>query len=391
MRLPQGHHLAYCTNIHRGETWEEVFDALSTHGLAVRDRVAGGAPFGLGLRLGAVAARELADRDALLAFQRWLDRENCYVFTINGFPYGQFHGTRVKERVYQPDWATRERLDYTMGLFDLMAELVPRGGEGSVSTLPLSFKGFDWTPFERQAARQHLLECAAHIERLVRVSGRDLHLGLEPEPLCTLETTGELIEFLSEFDDDFRRVIGVNYDCCHLAIEFEDPREALAQLAAAGVRVSKFHVSSALRLHPSAEGLARLREFDEETYLHQVVVRPAGGGPLRRYVDLPDALLAAAEGREAVNRAGDAGSDEWRVHFHVPVHAHPDLVFRDTRDHVSGMLDVLAASPELCHHLEIETYTWGVLPGELRRSNVTDQIAAEYEWVLGEMRQRGLA
>jgi hypothetical protein len=144
-------------------------------------------------------------------------------------------------------------------------------------------------------------------------------------------------------------------------------------------------------LHPSAEGLARLREFDEETYLHQVVVRPAGGGPLRRYVDLPDALLAAAEGREAVNRAGGDGSDEWRVHFHVPVHAHPDLVFRDTRDHVSGMLDVLAASPGLCHHLEIETYTWGVLPGELRRSNVTDQIAAEYEWVLGEMRQRGLA
>jgi hypothetical protein len=391
MQLTHGHHLAYCTNIHRGETWEEVQHALATHALAVRDRVAEGRPFGLGLRLGATAARELGEGKTLVQFQRWLERENCYVFTVNGFPYGRFHGGRVKEQVYRPDWATAERMEYTKHLFDLMAQLVPPGGEGSVSTLPISFKGFDWTPLEREATRRHLLECAAHIEKLARESGRDLHLGLEPEPLCTLETSEELIAFLAEFDDDFRRVVGMNYDCCHLAIEFEEPGDALARLAAAGVRISKFHLSSALRLHPSAEALARLREFDEETYLHQVVVRPGDGGPLRRHIDLPDALLAAAEGREALSPSAGGAPDEWRVHFHVPVHAHPDMLFRDTRDHVSGVLDRLAEAPETCRHLEIETYTWAVLPPALRQADVTDQIAAEYAWVLGEMRQRGLA
>lgn len=390
MKLTQGHDLAYCTNIHRGETWDEVRQALATHALAVRDRVCAGRPFGIGLRLGAVAARELSDRRALRDFQRWLERESCYVFTVNGFPYGQFHGTRVKEQVYRPDWATVERLEYTKLLFDLMAELTPPGGEGSVSTLPLSFKGFDWTPAEREATRRHLLECAAHIEKLVRQSGRDLHLGLEPEPLCTLETSDELIGFLSEFDDEFRHRVGMNYDCCHLAIEFEEPGEALARLRAAGVRLSKFHLSSALRLHPSAEALARLREFDEDTYLHQVVVRPGDGGGLRRHVDLPDALLAVVEGREGATPVAGP-PDEWRVHFHVPVHAHPDLVFRDTRDHVSGVLDELARTPNLCRHLEIETYTWAVLPGGLKQSDVTDQIASEYAWVLGELAARGLA
>ncbi len=391
MKLTHGHHLTYCTNIHRGETWDEVDRALRTHALAVRDKVAPGTRFGIGLRLGATAARELADRQTLVAFQRWLERENCYVFTVNGFPFGTFHGMRVKEQVYRPDWATPERLAYTILLFDLMAEIVPPGEEGSVSTLPISFKGFDWTPAEREAARRNLLDCAAHIQRLARRSHRDLHLGLEPEPLCTLETSDELIAFLAEYDDDFRRVVGMNYDCCHLAVEFEEPRETLAKLTAAGVRLSKFHLSSALRLHPSAEALARLREFDEDTYLHQVVVRPGDGGPLRRHLDLPDALLAAVDGREAVSPTTGAAPDEWRVHFHVPVHAHPDLIFRDTRDHVSGVLDVLAATPDLCRHLEIETYTWSVLPASLRRTDVTDQIAAEYAWVLGEMRQRGLA
>ena len=140
MKLSHGLHLAYCTNIHRGESWAQTFQSLKDYTLAVRDRVATGQPYAIGLRLGADAARELADPAALLAFQKWLDREHCYVFTINGFPYGQFHGTRVKEQVYAPDWTTTERLDYTNRLFDLLAQLVPAGVDGSVSTVPVSFK-----------------------------------------------------------------------------------------------------------------------------------------------------------------------------------------------------------------------------------------------------------
>ncbi len=33
-------------------------------------------------------------------------------------------------------------------------------------------------------------------------------------------------------------------------------------------------------------------------------------------------------------------------------------------------------------HLEIETYTWDVLPAELKASAV-ESIAREYEWALG--------
>ena len=97
---------------------------------------------GIGLRLSNQAARELAEPPTLLAFQKWLGQHGCYVFTINGFPYGRFHGGRVKEQVFAPDWSTRERLDYTNLLFDLLAQLVPAGVEGSVSTLPGSFKEF---------------------------------------------------------------------------------------------------------------------------------------------------------------------------------------------------------------------------------------------------------
>ncbi len=385
MKLRHGHHLGYCTNIHRGESWEEIFAALQRHALAVRDRVSAGEPFGLGLRLGAAAVQDLAEPDTRFAFQRWLERENCYVFTINGFPYGQFHGTRVKEQVYRPDWTTPERLDYTLALFDLMAELVPPGGEGSISTLPLSFKAFDLTPAAFDLARTNLTACARHIERLIATSGRNLHLGLEPEPLCTLETSDELVAFLADFDEGARRVIGMNYDCCHLAIEFEDAAESIRKIHGAGVKISKFHLSSALRLQPTAAARERLRDFDEPTYLHQVIASSHDGTPPRRYTDLPEALAAAAAGTEKC-----APADEWRVHFHVPVHAQPELVFQDTRDHIEAVFDALAVRPDLCPHLEIETYTWAVLPGDLRQADVVDQIAREYDWVLQQLARRGL-
>ena len=223
-----------------------------------------------------------------------------------------------------------------------------------MSTLPLSFKAFENSPDALDAMRANLRECAAHIHAVARKTGRDLHLGLEPEPLCTLETSAELIAFLSDFDDEFRRVVGMNYDACHLAIEFEEPRETLEQLRAAGVRLSKFHLSSALRLTPTPAARARLADFIEPTYLHQVVSRDAAGA-LERHADLPQALAAAA-------RRAPGATDEWRVHFHIPVHAHPELVFGDTRNHIEGVLDALVTTPEMCRHLEIETYTWAVLP-----------------------------
>src|SRR6266496_39168 len=187
MKLNHGLHLAYCTNVHRGETWAEMFDALKTHTLAVRQRVCPQKPYAIGLRLSNRAAHELKDRALLLEFQHWLSRNSCYVFTINGFPFGQFHGERIKEQVYMPDWTSQDRLVYTNLLFDLLSQLVPAGVEGSVSTVPCGCKELVSGPQELTLIRTDIWRCVEHIARLSAQTGRKLHLALEPEPLCLLE------------------------------------------------------------------------------------------------------------------------------------------------------------------------------------------------------------
>jgi hypothetical protein len=387
MKLNAGIHLAYCTNVHRGENWAETFAALERHVLPVRRRVAPGRSYAIGLRLGQRAAAELAEPAALLAFQRWLEQHDCYVFTVNGFPYGSFHGTRVKEQVYAPDWSTRERVDYTLQLFELLVKLAPAGAACSVSTVPASFKAFVAAePARRGAIFSNLTACGRQIAALAEKSGRDLHLGLEPEPLCLIETSAETVAFFNDWRatdrdvDGLLRHVGVNYDCCHLGVEFESAAAALNAIAGAGIRLSKIHLSSALRVRPDAAGRKALAAFVEPVYLHQVVVGQ-GNTVRRRYVDLPDALADATP---------VAPDDEWRVHFHVPLHASPGAPFSDTRDHLLETLDWLKARPGSCTHFEMETYTWEVLPPALRLP-IEDQLVREYAWTLGALAERGLA
>lgn len=385
MRLSGGLHLGYCTNIHRGETWGETWDGLKRHTLRVRDRVSGGAPFGIGLRLGALAARELAQPEAIRDFREWLHHENCYVFTINGFPYGNFHGTRVKEQVYAPDWTTKDRLDYTCLLVDLLAQLIPEGGEGSISTVPCSFKEFVRTPGQERAMRDNLWRCVDYLENKSAEHGMDLHLGLEPEPLCYLETSEEAVRFLEQMaadrpgNDSLGRRLGINYDACHLAIEYEEPWVALKRFEEAGIRLSKLHFSSALKTVPTPAHRSALAPFVEGVYFHQVIARTEAGG-LRRYRDLDVALAE-----------GGADESEWRIHFHIPLHSRPADGFASTADHLSGVMDYLAATPGRCRHIEMETYTWEVLPESMKDRDVVDHLCEEYHWTLGHLRRRGLA
>jgi hypothetical protein len=289
--------------------------------------------------------------------------------------------------VYAPDWSTPERLAYTKQLFDLIAALVPAGISGSVSTVPGSFKPWiENDAARRQAIFANLTACARHIEALATRSGRDLHLGLEPEPCCQFETSEETVTFFEQWRAtdpavaSLLRHVGVNYDCCHLAVEFESPATALDRLAAAGLRLSKLHLSSALRVKPDAAGRAALAAFVEPTYLHQVVVGN-GGTVRRRFVDLPEALASTVAAEP---------DDEWRVQFHVPLHAAPGAPFSDTREHLLGALDWIQTHPGACHHLEMETYTWEVLPAPLRLG-IDEQLVREYAWTLEACAQRGLA
>ena len=381
-------HLAYCTNIHPAESWAETLAALDTHALRVRDLLCEQpaliaphhpVPFAIGLRLSARAARELLAGDELARFRDWLAGAGCYVFTINGFPFGDFHRTRVKENVYRPDWADPARLDYTKQLFTILSELVPAGADGSVSTLPGSFKTFG---ADEQLMIANLLELADFLDALSECSGRDLHLGLEPEPLGHFENTAETLRFFDRLlaaapdRQRVRRRIGVNYDCCHFAVEFDAAGESLDALAGEGLRLSKVHLSNALAFDPAdPAALAAIRAFDEPTYLHQVVLRHADGGHTR-FLDLPE-FLAQCAAPGAPPEPAPAG----RIHFHIPLDADPAPPLQSTRRHVIDTLDWLRDHPRACPQLEIETYTWEVLPPALQRP-LEHQLAAEYRWVL---------
>jgi hypothetical protein len=174
----------------------------------------------------------------------------------------------------------------------------------------------------------------------------------------------------------------VNYDTCHFAVEFEEPREAIAKLSQHGIRLSKIHLSNALRLKPNPPALRQLADFAEDVYLHQVIVRQANGA-LKRFKDIDLALA------DASTQTPDPGA-EWRVHFHIPLHSAPPGEFSTTSDHVLGILKLLAAEPQSCRHLEMETYTWAVLPEPLKTRDVADQIVGEYQWTLARLADCGL-
>lgn len=375
-------HLSYCTNIHPAETWEETDLMLKTHVLAVRDlllsqgTLQADEPFAIGLRLSAVAARELLAGDHLSKFKEWLEETNTYVFTINGFPYGSFHGTRVKEQVFKPDWTEQARVDYTKDLFRILAAIAQPGTGASVSTLPGSHKTFH---ADEAPMRRHLIELATWLDELAAETGHDFHLGLEPEPLGHFENTVETLNFFERLHEDacdaeiLRRRIGVNFDTCHFALEYDDVRTSLDVMVNSGIRISKIHLSSALALDPrDPAAVAAIRAFDEPTYFHQVLVL-GDGAAITRFVDLPDFL-----------NAGEVpGAVEARVHFHIPLDTEPAPPLRSTRRDVEAVLAWRRDNPESCRHYEIETYTWGVLPDGLQRP-VEEQIAGEYAWVLGK-------
>ena len=356
--------ITYCTNIHPGDGWEETFTALRHHIPAVKAEISPFRPFPIGLRLSRRAAVELGGKE-LEQFIGWLSENDCFVPTLNGFPYGSFHGDRVKEQVYLPDWRSPERAAYTLRLADLLAEWLPAGGTGSISTVPIGFKGVVDSGDMAQVIQQ-LLVVLSHLKHLLQTRGREIVLALEPEPGCLLETTDEVCRFFSELDfpPDLRSHLGICYDCCHQAVQFEEPADSLARLANAGVRIGKVQVSSALSLVEPTKEL--LRHFDEPRYLHQVAVRRQDGGVVR-YDDLPEALA----------RHGLVTGEEWRCHFHVPIFTPGNGVYGTTRSFLEEILPRLPRDVLL----EVETYTWAVLPSELRCGSVTASIIRELQWL----------
>jgi sugar phosphate isomerase/epimerase len=394
-------HLTYCTNIHPGNGWNEVEANIRRFGPALKRRLSPATPFGLGLRLSARDARELLEGSHLAEFRAFLDAEGLYVALINGFPHGSFHRTAVKADVYAPDWRDDERVRYTLDLVTILGALLPDGLDGGVSTAPLSYKPWvahpdaqNWTTFVSNVVR-----IAGAMVSLWKDHGKLVHLDIEPEPDCLIERSDELVDFferhllpeggpmlaaslgssVEEACAHLREHVRICFDCCHFAVEFEDPRAALARLQTAGIKVGRVQLSSALTvMFPEDDRIAaavteRLQHFADSTYLHQVIER-RNGQKLRHFADLDEALRA---GRPP---AGSA----WRIHFHVPLFAASYDGLGSTQEYVRTIL-AMAAETRFAGHFEIETYTWEVLPAGLK-IDLLESIGREYEWVLENFR-----
>ncbi|WP_227370821.1 metabolite traffic protein EboE [Halomonas sp. M20] len=393
MQLPNNlGQLTYCLNIHPAQSWEEVRAALQGPVRKVKQALAPETSFAVGLRFSAQALRSLEEPASRAELKALFAVQGYRALTVNGFPYGVFHGARVKEAVYQPDWRFAERLDYTCGLASLMAELGSPGDTVSLSTVPGTFK-----PFGRGAEAlmaDNLLKAAAHCVELEQRTGVTVAIALEPEPYCFLETIDEAIGFFHRYlyaDTAIRhltkmtgltasqaasalpRHLGLCYDVCHAAVEFENPQASIKALNDAGIPIHKLQLSAALRI-PKIDADARhaLEAFCEPTYLHQVVASDQNG--LTRYADLPEALA----------RSADADGEEWRIHYHVPIFVEKLGRFETTQSFLAEVLALHRRKP-IAPHLEVETYTWHVLPEALKGASVEDAIMREMQWVQGQL------
>lgn len=351
----------------------------------------------MGLRLSAAECEEILAGDRLPAFQDFLATHGLYVFTLNGFPYGAFHGPRVKAEVFAPDWREQARVDYTLLLIQILQKLLPPGLEGSISTAPLSYKPWITLPPE-EAMGRIARNLAVLTHRLLEVrsqSGNYIHLDLEPEPDGLLETCGELAAFFEQWllplggrwladraglspagaREALLEHIQVCLDTCHLAVAYEDSAAALQKLAATGIRVGKLQVTSGWQVPlPGDQALRKeigrqLARFSRSPYLHQVRGRK-NNGSLSRYRDLFEALphLPAAPDRE------------WRIHYHVPLFVEKYGALTSTHEETRAVLRLLAQR-HFTRHLEIETYTWEHLPVELK-DDLVDFLEQEYLWTL---------
>ena len=384
-------HLTYCSNIHPGESWAEVLSNVEKHIPLVRNAIQSIEPFGIGLRLSAEAVSTLDNQTAINRFKQVLADHNCYVFTINGFPYGPFHGTRVKEEVYLPDWKDPERLRYTNQIADVFSEFLPPDQTGSISTVPGAFKANVTGKEDIKLMTSHMVKHCAHLVRLEKTRNTSIVLALEPEPCCFLETVDESLNFFrdhlfgdastrqlqAELDIDteeaqrlLRKHLTICLDLCHAAVEFEDAATCLSDLREADITIGKLQISAGLRLqNVTPDSAELLRPFFDKVYLHQVVENH--NGTLNRYTDLPEAFN---------NLKDDQLPREWRVHFHVPVFLDDLGDFSSTQFFIKEAL-ALHKESAISKHLEVETYTWDVLPDTYKNQSIDEAIARELNWV----------
>jgi hypothetical protein len=389
-------HLTYSTLVHPADDWEQIWQSLNTYVPKVKERFAGNQRFGVSLRLSAKSAETLvnskAERDKL---RKFLNDQNMYLYTVNAFVYGHFKGELVKEQVYEPDWRSEERTQYTMNVASIVADIAPADVLPSIQTSPLGFKPRVTGPDVVDSYTTNVLRVAKHLVELEQKTGVTVTLGLEPEPYCFLETTDETVDYftnhlyagksvekfakmaglpIAEAIAALRRHVGIVYDICHLAVEYEDITESLQKLVDAGVPIVKLQEAAALHIpEVTKEAVDTLKRYSKTIYLTQTIEKK--NGKLKKYLNVDDAI---AEWEK------NPGPREWRTHIHVPVFLDDLGQFRTTRFAIADALKFHKQKP-LSRHLEVETYTWDMLPDNLKTGDIVEYVCRELEWVRGQL------
>lgn len=387
----------YCTNVHPGTTLDEVKRQLATHAVRVRKLRGKDAPLPVGLWFSADVASELAQPGQVEAFKNWLKEHHLQPYTLNGFPYSNFHQPVVKHAVYEPDWTTPQRQSHTEQLATLLAELLDAGDEGSISTLPIGWPASPDRrndPIRMQEAGRRLVLLASHLAALEQRTGRRITVNLEPEPGCVLDTAYDIVDFFHVHvlpqaicEEQVLRHLGVCHDICHSAVMFEPQVQAIERYTAAGLNIGKVQISAAVRADfdrmtpdQARQALEQLRTFSEPKYLHQTTVQNQSG-QVQMFEDLSDAL-------EHANN--NPLRDPWRVHFHVPINVVRFGQLESTQNDIAPCLEALL-SKNLTGHFEVETYAWSVLPESMREAELATGIARELHWVDRWLQEREAA
>lgn len=371
----ENHTLGYCTNVHAGEDLDRYLASLEKYAVDVKSRVQGEKPLAIGLWLSAKTACQILSENRLAEFRAFLESKGLRAFTMNGFPYGNFHADTVKHQVYTPDWTRPQRLDYTANLVRILTRLMPAESQAGISTLPL---GWPCPQFDYKRAADNMIRIAELLRINELRTGKLIHLDIEPEPGCILSGSEDVVSFFKNYllpgrlENDILRYIRVCHDICHASVIFEDQQAAIGNYVANGIRIGKVHVSSAIEADISAENfrpvLDQLKTFQEDRYLHQTYVRTSDA--IAAYEDLPGAIRDIDPRTEGT----------LRCHFHVPIFVEKFGRLKTTRHEI---IDCLQNIYELsdCRHFEVETYAWTVLPDELKTNDLAQGIAKELLWM----------
>ncbi|KAA1258756.1 hypothetical protein LF1_12790 [Rubripirellula obstinata] len=375
----------YCTNVHAGTDMASIRENLDRYAGAAR-MGAGLDSLGVGLWLPASAAKELAA--SVGPFKEFLAQRSLTPYTINGFPYDNFHQDVVKQTVYRPGWWEPSRRQYTEMLAEILSQLLSDDqSTGSISTLPIGWPT-DCDPSKaKEASGEALRTLAKFLSKLESKTGKRIVVAIEPEPGCMLDTTEDVVDFFAnELPESMhRRHIAVCHDVCHSAVMMESQAVVIDRLATEGIGIGKVQISSAVVADWQAmaegrrrEAITQLSQFAEDRYLHQTG-RVNSAGKFMLSEDLPNLLAKVATDGDPV-----WGDHRWVVHFHMPIFIERFGHLCTSQSDILQCLTALAApgcKADFTGHLEIETYAWSVLPESMRKRGLADDIASEVRWL----------